>query len=176
MTLGESVPCAANHVVHAFGRVSSCKSGRPAKSPTSLTTLTWFEEHEPLLANAGAAEFVPAYNERAKAAGFPYPHAEYQAAAEYAAWQILAAAAAGAGKLDEAAMAEWLRANTVQTVLGLRDFEGKFNAGKASTKLKQVQDNQWVTVFPADLRPPGRRSTLPEGRPAAGLSGGAKLH
>jgi branched-chain amino acid transport system substrate-binding protein len=140
----------------------------PAPGPTAmhpyaegLTTLTWFEEHEPFLANAGAADFVAAYNERAKAAGFPYPHAEYQAAAEYAAWQILAAAAEGAGKLDNAAMAEWLRANTVQTTLGTRTFEGKFNAGKASTKLKQVQNKQWVTVWPADLRPSGAQFVAP---------------
>lgn len=140
----------------------------PAPGPTAahphsegLTTLTWFEEHEPFLANAGAAGFVAAYNDRAKTAGFPYAHAEYQAAAEYAAWQILSAAAAGAGKLDDAAMAEWLRANTVQTVLGPRDFQGKFNAGKASTKLKQVQDHQWVTVWPADLRPSGAPFIVP---------------
>ncbi|WP_349438064.1 amino acid ABC transporter substrate-binding protein [Pararhizobium sp. A13] len=140
----------------------------PAPGPTAahphaegLTTLTWFEEHEPFLANAGAADFVAAYNERAKAVGFPYPHAEYQAAAEYAAWQILAAAAEGAGKLDDAAMAEWLRANTVQTALGPRTFEGKFNAGKASTKLKQVQNKQWVTVWPADLRPSGSQFVAP---------------
>lgn len=140
----------------------------PAPGPTAahphaegLTTLTWFEEHEPFLANAGAADFVAAYGERAKAAGFPYPHAEYQAASEYAAWQILTAAAVGAGKLADAAMAEWLRANTVQTVLGQRDFEGKFNAGKASTKLKQVQDNQWVTVWPADLRTSGAQFLVP---------------
>ncbi|MEK1930337.1 MAG: amino acid ABC transporter substrate-binding protein [Pararhizobium sp.] len=140
----------------------------PAPGPTAahphaegLTTLTWFEEHEPFLANAGAADFVAAYKARAKAAGFPYPHAEYQAAAEYAAWQILAAAAEGAGKLDDAAMAEWLRANTVQTALGPRTFEGKFNAGKASTKLKQVQNKQWVTVWPADLRPSGSQFVAP---------------
>jgi branched-chain amino acid transport system substrate-binding protein len=134
----------------------------PAPGPTvahphasGLTTLTWFEEHEPFLDNPGAAGFAAAYNARAKAAGFPYPLAEYQAAVEYAAWQILAAAAEGAGRADDAVMAGWLRAKTVETVVGPRSFEGKFNAGKASTKLKQVQNSRWVTVWPAEFRPAG---------------------
>lgn len=134
----------------------------PAPGPTvahpkaeGLTTLTWFEEAKPFTDFPGAADFVAAYDDRAKAAGFPYPHAEYQAAVEYAAWQILAAAAEGAGKLDDAAMAEWLAKNTVQTVVGPRSFEGKYNAGKAATKIKQVQKGGWVTVWPAEFRPEG---------------------
>ena len=140
----------------------------PAPGPTAvhpgangLTTLTWFEEHSPFTSNAGAPNFIAAYNQRAQAAGMPYPRAEYQAASEFSAWQILAAAAAGAGKVDDVAMADWLRSNTVQTVVGPRSFEGKYNAGKASTKLKQVQDNQWVTVWPAEFRPTGARFLMP---------------
>ena len=134
----------------------------PAPGPTAahpssegVTSLTWFEEHEPFLGNAGAADFVAEYRTRAEAAGLAYPQTEYQAAAEYAAWQILAAAAEGAGSLDDAAMAEWLRSNTVETVLGPRSFEGDYNAGTASTKIKQVQDKQWVTVWPPEFRPEG---------------------
>ena len=135
----------------------------PAPGPTAahpkangLTSLTWFEEHEPFLNYHGAQEFVSAYDSKAQAAGFPYPHTESQAAGEYAAWQVLAAAAEGAGKLDDAAMAAWLRSNTVETVVGPRTFDGKFNAGKPSTKLKQVQGKDWVTVWPADFRPAGK--------------------
>jgi branched-chain amino acid transport system substrate-binding protein len=134
----------------------------PAPGPTAahpaaegLTSLTWFEEHEPFTSNAGAAEFIATYVERANAAGMPYPHAEYQAASEYAAWQILEAAANGAGAIDDAAMAEWLRVNPVQTVLGPRTFEGQFNAGPAATKIKQVQNGSWVTVWPDQFRPAG---------------------
>lgn len=128
-------------------------AGHPAANGS--VSLTWFEEHAPFTGNAGAAELIAAYNQRAKAAGMPYPRTEYQAAAEYAAWQILEAAALGAGKIDDAAMAAWLRANVVQTVMGPRSFEGAFNAGKASTKLKQVQNKDWVTVWPAEFRPAG---------------------
>jgi branched-chain amino acid transport system substrate-binding protein len=133
----------------------------PAPGPTAanpnangLTSLTWFEDHEPFSKNAGAAEFAAAYSQRAKEAGLPYPVAEYQAASEYTAWQMLEAAAKGAGRIDDKAMAAWLKANKVQTVLGTCSFEGKFNSGAADTKLKQVQGGKWVTVWPAKFRPP----------------------
>lgn len=133
----------------------------PAPGPTAanpnangLTSLTWFEDHEPFSKNAGAAEFAAAYAQRAKEAGLPYPVADYQAASEFTAWQMLEAAAKGAGRIDDKAMAAWLKANKVQTVLGTRSFEGKFNSGVADTKLKQVQGGKWVTVWPAKYRPP----------------------
>jgi len=132
----------------------------PAPGPTAahpnangLTSLTWFESHEPFTQNAGAAEFVATYTQRAKDAGLPYPIAEYQAASEFAAWQMLEAAAKGAGRIDDKAMAAWLKANKVQTVLGTRSFEGKFNSSVADTKLKQVQNGKWVAVWPAKYRP-----------------------
>jgi branched-chain amino acid transport system substrate-binding protein len=134
----------------------------PAPGPTvsnpqagGLATLTWFEDHAPFTQNSGAAEFIASYNERAKSAGLPWPHVDYQAAAEYAAWQILEAAASAAGRLDDKAMAAWLRANAVNTVLGTRRFDGKFNSGVADTKIKQAQNGKWVTVWPAKFRPPG---------------------
>jgi len=134
----------------------------PAPGPTAahphangLTSLTWFEDHEPFLHNAGASEFVAAYTQRATAAGLPHPRADYQAAAEYAAWQMLEAAAIGAGRIDDKAMAAWLKANSVKTVLGTRTFDGKFNSGLPDTKLKQVQEGKWVTVWPPKFRPKG---------------------
>ena len=133
----------------------------PAPGPTAanpnangLTSLTWFEAHEPFTKNESAAEFVAAYTQRAAAAGLPYPVAEYQAAVEFTAWQMLEAAATGAGRIDDKAMAAWLKGNKVQTVMGVRSFEGKFNSGVADTKLKQVQGGKWVTVWPAKFRPP----------------------
>lgn len=134
----------------------------PAPGPTAahaaangLTSLTWFEEHEPFTQFPGAAELITLYGERAKAAGLPYTRVDYQAAAEYAAWQMLAAAAQAVGRIDDKAMATWLKANQVQTVLGTRRFDGKFNSGTADTKLKQVQGGNWVTVWPARFRPQG---------------------
>jgi len=140
----------------------------PAPGPTvsntqagGLTTLTWFEDHAPFTQNAGAAEFIASYNERAKAAGLSWPQVDYQAAAEFAAWQILEAAAKGVGRLDDKAMAAWLRANPVDTVLGTRRFDGKFNSGAADTKIKQAQNGKWVTVWPPKFRPSGAAFVAP---------------
>ena len=134
----------------------------PAPGPTvshpnanGLTTLTWFEDHEPFTANAGAAELIKLYSERAKAASLPWPHVDYQAASEYAAWQLLEAAVKGVGRVDDKAMAAWLKGNKVDTVLGPRQFVGPFNSGSADTKLKQVQNGKWVTVWPPTFRPTG---------------------
>lgn len=134
----------------------------PAPGPTAahaaangLTSLTWFEEHEPFTQFPGATELISLFGERAKSAGLPYARVDYQAAAEYAAWQMLAAATQAVGRIDDKAMATWLKANQVQTVLGTRRFDGKFNSGTADTKLKQVQGGSWVTVWPAKFRPQG---------------------
>ena len=134
----------------------------PAPGPTvahplahGLTSLTWFEDHAPFNSNPGAAEFIPLYVERAKAAFLPWPNVDYQAASEYAAWQILEAAVRGAGRIDDKAMSAWLKKNQVDTVLGTRRFDGKFNSGQADTKIKQVQKGKWVTVWPARFRPSG---------------------
>jgi branched-chain amino acid transport system substrate-binding protein len=140
----------------------------PAPGPTAahtsangLTILTWYEDHAPFTEYPGAPELISLYVERAKAAGLPYTRVDYQAAAEYAAWQILAAATRAVGKIDEKAMAAWLKANPVETVLGIRRFDGKFNSGAADTKLKQVQAGKWVTVWPAKFRPPGAAMLAP---------------
>ena len=134
----------------------------PAPGPTAahpqaggVTSLTWFEEHEPFTQLPGAAELIALFGERAKAAGLPYTRVDYQAAAEYAAWQMLAAAIKAVGRIDDKAMAAWLKASAVETVLGTRRFDGKFNSGTADTKLKQVQGGKWVTVWPAKFRPQG---------------------
>jgi branched-chain amino acid transport system substrate-binding protein len=134
----------------------------PAPGPTvshphanGLTSLTWFEEHEPFTHNRGAAELIAIFTARAKAASLPWPHVDYQAAAEFAAWQILGAAVDAVGRVDDAAMASWLRANSVETVLGIRRFDGPYNSGPADTKLKQVQNGKWMTVWPAQSRPSG---------------------
>ena len=140
----------------------------PAPGPTAthpaangLTSLTWFEDHAPFTDYPGAAELIALYVERAKAAGLPYTRVDYQAAAEYAAWQMLVAAAKAVGRIDDKAMAAWLKANQVETVLGPRRFDGKFNSGAADTKLKQVQGGKWVTVWPPKFRPPGTALMAP---------------
>jgi branched-chain amino acid transport system substrate-binding protein len=140
----------------------------PAPGPTAahpgahgLTSLTWFEDHAPFNQYPGAAELIAAYTEKAKAANLPYTRTDYQAAAEFAAWQMLEAAVKAVGRIDDKAMAAWLKANPVETVMGTRRFDGRFNSGAADTKLKQVQNGRWVTVWPAKFRPPGTAVIAP---------------
>ena len=132
-------------------------TGPLAANPAAegATSLTWFEGHAPFTANAGAAAFIAAYDGRARAASLAWPHVDYQAAAEFAAWQILAAAITATGGTDDKAMAAWLKANAVPTVLGRQSFEGKNNSGPAKTLVRQLQGGQWVAVFPEPFRPPG---------------------
>jgi branched-chain amino acid transport system substrate-binding protein len=137
--------------------------GPMASNPSAdgATSLTWFEEHEPYDQNTGARDLIAAFGERAKAAGLPWPHVDYQAAAEYAAWQILEAAVVNTKSLDDKKMSEWLKANGVDTVLGHQKFNGVNNGGAARTSVKQIQGGQWVTIFPAGVRPPGAKLNGP---------------
>ena len=124
-------------------------------SADGATSLTWFEEHAPYSTNAGAAQFIAQFRDRAKAAGLPFPFAEYQAASEYAAWQMLEAAAVGTKGLDDKAMGAWLTKATVATVLGRQTFDGPNNGGPSATALKQVQNGKWAAVWPIKYREPG---------------------
>jgi len=135
----------------------------PAPGPLALSpeakgalSTTLFEEHPPFTTAApGAAEFVKTYRERAAKAGLPYQAADVQAAVSYSTWQILEAAAAATKGLDDKAMAQWLRANRVDTIIGKLRFDGQFNYGDDLSKVKQVQDGKWVVVWPKEYAPPG---------------------
>jgi branched-chain amino acid transport system substrate-binding protein len=116
---------------------------------------TIFEEHEPMLSQQGAREFVPLFNQRAKAAGLPDNAVDTQAAGSYAAWQVLEAGVKGANNLDDNAISQWLKKNTVQTILGPLKFDGPNNYGSDLTKIKQVQNKDWVVVWPRAFAKPG---------------------
>jgi ABC-type branched-subunit amino acid transport system substrate-binding protein len=58
-----------------------------------------------------------------------YPHVDTQAAASFAAWQILEAAVAATRTLDDKALAKWLKANRVDTITGKVRFDGPYNYG-----------------------------------------------
>ena len=123
-----------------------------AKNALSVTI---FEEHAPFTSAVGAAEFIPRYHERAKAARLPDISVEVQAAASYTAWQILAAGVAGAKSLDDKAIAQWLKANRVDTIQGKLRFDGTGQYGDDLMRVKQVQDGQWKVVWPKSHAAPG---------------------
>jgi len=128
-----------------------------------MLAVSLFEPNPAALQRIGgdASKIVSDFATRAKAANLPYPVFETQAAASWNAWEILAAAVKGAGSTDQKAMCDHLHASGADTT-----FSGKlvFDAAKhnfwpSTSGLKQIQNKEWVTVWPADraagqLKPP----------------------
>lgn len=115
---------------------------------------TIFEEHAPFTNRPGAAEFVKLFRERATKAGLPDTSVETQAAASYAAWQILEAGVVGAQSLDDKAIGQWLKKNRVETIEGALRFDGPFNYGDDLMRIKQIQYGKWVVVWPKAFAAP----------------------
>ncbi len=134
----------------------------PAPGPMTKTadgdhalSVTIFEEHPPFTDNPTAAAFVKIFNERAAKLGLPDTSVEVQAAASYTAWQILEAGVKGANSLDDKKIAEWIKANQVDTIQGKLRFNGPSNYGDDLMKIKQVQNGKWVVVWPKAWAAPG---------------------
>ncbi|HEX2541712.1 MAG TPA: amino acid ABC transporter substrate-binding protein [Caldimonas sp.] len=119
-----------------------------AKNALSVTI---FEDQPPFTSNTGAAEFVKIYRERATKAGLTDPSVETQAAASYTAWQILEAGVTATRSLDDKAIANWLKANRVDTLQGKLRFNGVGNFGDDLMRVKQVQNGKWVVVWPKEV-------------------------
>jgi branched-chain amino acid transport system substrate-binding protein len=120
-----------------------------------MLVATIFEEHEPMMSQHGAREFVAQFNQRAKTAGLPDNAVDTQAAGSFAAWQVLEAGVKGANSIDDAAVAQWLKKNAVPTITGPLRFDGPNNYGSDLTKIKQVQNKDWVVVWPRASAKPG---------------------
>lgn len=134
----------------------------PAPGPTALApeaknalAATIFEQHPPFTNNKVAADFVKIFNERAAKAGLPDNSVEVQAAASYTAWQILEAAITATKSLDDKAMAQWLKKNNVDAIIGKLRFDGPNNYGDDLMKIKQLQDGKWLIVWPKEFAAPG---------------------
>jgi ABC-type branched-subunit amino acid transport system substrate-binding protein len=143
------------HLYPAPGPLATAPDGARALS------ITDFEEHPPFTSGHTAGRFVAQFRERARKAGLPYVRAETQAASEYAAWQVLEAAVTATKSLADKALAEWLRQNVVGTVVGRLRFDGPNNYGDDLTRIKQVQDGDWVVVWPTGVAAPGARLLSP---------------
>jgi branched-chain amino acid transport system substrate-binding protein len=143
------------HLFPAPGPLALAPDGKLALSNT------FFEEHPPFTANPGATRLVGLFRERATKAGLPYPTVDTQAAGSFAAWQVLEAAVTATKSLDDRVLAQWLRKNRVDTILGRLRFDGPNNYGDDLSKLKQVQDGKWVVVWPRDFAAPGARLLPP---------------
>jgi len=143
------------HLYPAPGPLALAPEGKNALSTTV------FEEHPPFTSSPTAAEYVKLFRERAAKAGLPYQSADTQAGSSYAAWQIMEAAVTATKSLDDKTLAQWLRANRVDTIIGKVRFDGPNNYGDDLSKIKQVQDGKWVVVWPKEFAAPGARLVVP---------------
>ncbi len=137
--------------------------GPLAKAPEGKGALstTVFEEHPPFTQNPAAAEFVKLFRERAAKAGLPYQTVDVQAAASYTAWQLLEAAVTATKSLDDKVLAQWLKTNRVDSIIGRLRFDGPNNYGDDLSKVKQVQDGKWLVVWPKEYAAPGAQLIVP---------------
>jgi ABC-type branched-subunit amino acid transport system substrate-binding protein len=140
----------------------------PAPGPLALApegqralSMTLFEPLPPFTNNPVVAEFVKLYRERAEKAKLSYTEPDMQAALGYAQWQVLHAAVTATKSLDDKVLAQWLRANQVNTLLGRMRFNGQGNYGDDLAKVKQVQNGKWLTVWPKDSAAPGTKLLIP---------------
>ena len=143
--------------LHHFYHVPAPAPMLKAPEANGALSMTIFEDHPPFTNNPVAAEFVKVYRERAAGAGTPDTAVETQAAASFTAWQIIEAAVVATKGLDDKAMAAWLRANQVDTIQGKLRFNERGNFGADLSRVKQVQNGKWVTVWPADWAAPGAK-------------------
>jgi branched-chain amino acid transport system substrate-binding protein len=143
------------HLFPAPGPLATAPDGKLALSTTD------FEEHPPFTSGPAASRFVTQFRERATKAGLPYVKVDAQAANEYAAWQVLEAAVTATKSLDDKTLTQWLRQNRVTTIVGRLRFDGPNNYGDDLTRVKQVQDGNWVVVWPKDVAAPGARLLPP---------------
>jgi ABC-type branched-subunit amino acid transport system substrate-binding protein len=151
----EYTPARHFHLFPAPGPLALAPDGKNALA------VTVFEEHPPFTNNPSAAKLIPLFRERATKANVPYPYVETQVAGSWAAWQVLEAAVTATKSLDDKAMAQWLKKNRVDTIIGKLRFDGPNNYGDDLFKVKQVQDGKWVVVWPRDFAAPGTRLLPP---------------
>ncbi len=136
----------------------------PTPGPLALSPLgkdalsfTAYEDLPPLNAAPGAAEFGKLFTEAAKANNIAYPYVETQTGASYSAWQVLIHAAAETKSLDDKKMSDYLKKNGAPTIIGKVRFDGPNNYGDDLMRIKQVQNQRWVLVYPDEFKTPGAK-------------------
>jgi branched-chain amino acid transport system substrate-binding protein len=119
-----------------------------------LLSVTIFEPNKATLdkLGAGATRIVEEFKTRATAQKLPYTVFETQAAASWNAWEILASGVKGANSLDHRAICDKLHADGADTTFSghLAFNQADNNFWPTTSAIKQIQNGDWVTVWPAD--------------------------
>jgi branched-chain amino acid transport system substrate-binding protein len=118
-------------------------------------SVSTFEPNEPTLERMGdeVREIVESFEAEAEAQGLPYTAFETQATGSWTAWEILVEGVEGAGSVDDQqAICDYLHESGAETTFhGLLEFDPEVNNFWPSDQgLKQIQDGEWVTVWPED--------------------------
>jgi branched-chain amino acid transport system substrate-binding protein len=117
-------------------------------------SVSLFEPNEPVIAQYGdeVGEIVDEFATRSEAADLPYTAFETQATASWNAWEILAGGVEGAGSLDQEEVCDYLVERGVDTTFnGHLTFDPAVsNFWDTNVGLKQIQDGDWVMVWPED--------------------------
>jgi branched-chain amino acid transport system substrate-binding protein len=120
----------------------------------NVLSVSLFEPNDALIEDAGedAAEIVAEFSERATDAGLPYTAFETQAAASWNAWETLVAGVEGSESLEHQDICDHLHEEGVDSTFSDQlDFPPDDNNFWPSTlRLKQIQDRDWVMVWPED--------------------------
>jgi branched-chain amino acid transport system substrate-binding protein len=74
---------------------------------------------------------------------------------------MLEAAVTATKSLNDDAIAKWLKTNKVDAITGRLRFDGPNNYGDDLMHVKQLQNNQWVVVWPKNLAAPGVKMQTP---------------
>ena len=119
-----------------------------------VMSVSLFEANPPLVEAAGpeVAEIVADYEARVTAEGLPYTAWETQATASWNAWETLVQGVTAANSLEHDAICEALQSNGAETTFsGPLAFDAEANNFWPPNQLiKQIQDGEWVAVWPAD--------------------------
>lgn len=129
-----------------------------------VLSVTIFEPNPAILDKLGpvATEIVNDFKNRATEAKLPYTVFEVQAAASWNAWDILVSGVKAAGSVDNKAICDALHKQGADTTFsGHLTFDPAQNNfwPPTTSGLKQIQDGNWVIVWPAEraaapIKPP----------------------
>ena len=125
-----------------------------AANDIEVLSVSIFEPNEPILAAMGpeVREIVDEFAARAEAEGVPYTVFETQAAASWNAWEILTQGVEGAGSLNHDEICNYLHENGADLMFaGHVEFDPEVNNfWPTNLVIKQIQDGDWVVVWPSD--------------------------
>jgi branched-chain amino acid transport system substrate-binding protein len=119
-----------------------------------MLSVSMFEPNKSTLDKLGpeATEITAGFTKRATEAKLPYTVFETQAAASWNAWEILTDAVTNSGGTDQRKMCDSLHSKGADTTFsGKLTFDPKVqNFWPTTQSIKQIQNGDWVTVWPAD--------------------------